>query len=66
VPYAYIDPAADEAGSGLRLADDLQQRCERQLPRYKRPVHITVVDDLPRAPTGKIRRAQVRAMAAAA
>jgi acyl-CoA synthetase (AMP-forming)/AMP-acid ligase II len=66
VPYAYIVPAADEAGSGLRLADDLQQRCERQLPRYKRPVHITVVDDLPRAPTGKIRRAQVRAMAAAA
>jgi acyl-CoA synthetase (AMP-forming)/AMP-acid ligase II len=60
VPVAYVIPAA-----GLEVdVDALRARCE-QLPRFKRPVEITVVDDLPRAPAGKIRRAEVRAMAAA-
>jgi acyl-CoA synthetase (AMP-forming)/AMP-acid ligase II len=58
VPVAYVI-AADDAEVDV---DALRARCE-QLPRFKRPVEITVVDDLPRAPAGKIRRAEVRELA---
>ncbi len=54
VPIAYV------IGSGPRLIEDLEARCRQQLSRYKLPASVLLVDDLPRAATGKIRRNEVR------
>ncbi|WP_066519197.1 class I adenylate-forming enzyme family protein [Curtobacterium ammoniigenes] len=62
VPVAYVIPHPTAADLDA-LAADLADRCVDQLARFRRPVEITVVDDLPRAPTGKIQRAKVRALA---
>ena len=58
VPVAYVIPVE---GAAIDL-DRLRARCE-ELARFRRPVEIDVVPDLPRAPAGKIRRAEVRRMA---
>jgi acyl-coenzyme A synthetase/AMP-(fatty) acid ligase len=59
VPVAYVIPARDPAtADGLQaLLDQLTARCSAQLSRYKQPQAIYVVEDLPRAATGKIQRA---------
>jgi acyl-CoA synthetase (AMP-forming)/AMP-acid ligase II len=66
VPVAYVIPAITglDTAAAERLGGDLRERCERELPRFKRPVEISVVDDVPRAPTGKVQRNRVREMAA--
>ena len=48
-----------------RLSAELAERCARSLSRYKRPVEIHIAQSLPAGPTGKIRRAEVRRIAAA-
>ncbi|TAM88936.1 MAG: O-succinylbenzoate--CoA ligase [Jatrophihabitans sp.] len=53
VPVAYV--LAARRGRD-RLVPELELLCERELSRFKRPAQFHVVDDLPRAPTGKIRR----------
>lgn len=61
-PVAYVLTAEAEPDlSGL--AADLEERCRRSLSRYKRPAQIYPARSLPAGPTGKIRRAAVRAMA---
>jgi acyl-CoA synthetase (AMP-forming)/AMP-acid ligase II len=65
VPIAYVIPQPDEPVDAAALVADLTERAERSLTRFRRPVEIVVVPDLPRAPTGKIQRARVRGMAAA-
>ena len=66
VPIAYVipQPDLDEPLDPVALVADLTARAERSLTRFRRPVEIVVVPDLPRAPTGKIQRARVRGMAA--
>lgn len=71
VPVAYVIPAdlalADPAqpeGPRSSLVVDLVARCDAELPRFKRPLDITVVDDLPRTPTGKVQRNRTREMLA--
>ena len=65
VPVAYVIPVEGESVSGdASLLDDLRSRCELGLPRFKRPVEIALVPDLPRAPTGKVQRSKVRELAA--
>jgi acyl-CoA synthetase (AMP-forming)/AMP-acid ligase II len=68
VPVAYVIPVtADLAGPEVqKLAAELRELCELELPRFKRPMEISIVDDVPRAPTGKVQRNRVREMAAAA
>jgi acyl-CoA synthetase (AMP-forming)/AMP-acid ligase II len=62
-PVAFV--VADVASAGRApLADDLQRRCARALSAFKAPVHITVAETLPAGPTGKVRRAEVRRLAA--
>jgi acyl-CoA synthetase (AMP-forming)/AMP-acid ligase II len=51
---------ADRRGDGHRLVKDLKRMCAAQLSRYKRPVDIVLIDDLPFGATGKIRRSEVR------
>ena len=59
VPVAYVIPARDPAtaDSLQALLDQLTARCAAHLSRYKQPQAIYVVEDLPRAATGKIQRA---------
>ncbi|ROQ38196.1 acyl-CoA synthetase (AMP-forming)/AMP-acid ligase II [Frondihabitans sp. PhB188] len=66
VPVAYVIPADLELPGDVRasLVADLTTRCDAELPRFKRPLEITVVDDLPRTPTGKVQRNRTRDMVA--
>jgi acyl-CoA synthetase (AMP-forming)/AMP-acid ligase II len=64
VPVAYVIPATDRGAADGDLIDDLTTRCVGKLPRFKRPTEISVVPDLPRAPTGKVQRSKVRDRAA--
>jgi acyl-CoA synthetase (AMP-forming)/AMP-acid ligase II len=63
VPVAYVIAADPNSLNADELIVDLSARCARELPRFKRPVEISIVDDVPRAPTGKVQRNRVRAMA---
>ncbi|WP_433803171.1 class I adenylate-forming enzyme family protein [Actinomycetospora sp. CA-084318] len=47
------------------LADALRARCRAELTRWKCPVDVRVLADLPRGTTGKVRRAAVRELVAA-
>jgi acyl-CoA synthetase (AMP-forming)/AMP-acid ligase II len=60
IPVAYVIPVE----GGTVDVEALHRRCEEQLARFRRPVEINLVAELPRAPAGKIRRAEVRRMAA--
>jgi acyl-CoA synthetase (AMP-forming)/AMP-acid ligase II len=67
VPVAYVIPA-EEPASADRLQDllgRLNQRCAAELSRFKVPDAIYVVQDLPRAATGKVQRHRLRAKAEA-
>jgi acyl-CoA synthetase (AMP-forming)/AMP-acid ligase II len=58
VPVAYVIPARDHATAVGRheLLATLSARCSAQLSRYKVPEAIHVVEELPRAASGKIQR----------
>ncbi|WP_181439530.1 class I adenylate-forming enzyme family protein [Curtobacterium sp. MCBD17_032] len=60
VPVAYVIAQDDVDTKGL--LDDLATLAETALTRFRRPAEISLVPDLPRAPTGKVQRARVRAM----
>jgi acyl-CoA synthetase (AMP-forming)/AMP-acid ligase II len=62
VPVAYVIPARDLATADAlqALLDQLTARCSAQLSRYKQPQAIYVVEDLPRAATGKVQRRVLR------
>jgi acyl-CoA synthetase (AMP-forming)/AMP-acid ligase II len=59
VPVAFVVPAEATDADELRAA--LIERVTAELPRHLRPVELTVTDDLPRAATGKVQRARIRA-----
>jgi acyl-CoA synthetase (AMP-forming)/AMP-acid ligase II len=63
-PVAYVLPSPGPIGPIDVLAAELLRRCERNLSRFKRPVEVVVAESLPASPTGKVKRAQVREMAA--
>ena len=63
VPVAYVIPVDSGVIDRDQLVADLLARVEQHLPRFKRPIEISVVDDVPRAPTGKVQRNRVRALA---
>lgn len=65
-PIAIILPTGDGNGSVEQLTDDLARLCEGHLSRFKRPAEILVARSLPAGPTGKVKRNQVRALAASA
>ncbi|MDQ1607452.1 MAG: oxalate---CoA ligase [Microbacteriaceae bacterium] len=67
VPVAYVIPPSVGLlqSEVVELIDALRDRCERELPRFKRPVDIRMIADLPRAATGKVQRSRVRLLAAA-
>jgi acyl-CoA synthetase (AMP-forming)/AMP-acid ligase II len=61
VPVAYVIAAPNSDTEGL--AQDLVELARTDLARFKRPDTVSIVDDLPRAPTGKVQRARVRELA---
>jgi acyl-CoA synthetase (AMP-forming)/AMP-acid ligase II len=63
-PVAYVLPATDGSPPPAVLAADLTRLCEATLSRFKRPAEVLVATSLPAGPTGKVKRNQVRAMAA--
>jgi fatty-acyl-CoA synthase len=51
------------ARAGAELtADDVRAFCDRALANYKRPRHVQFLDELPRNPTGKVLKRELRAM----
>ena len=63
-PVAIVLPYADTDSSSAQLAGDLARLCADSLSRFKRPAEILVARSLPAGPTGKVRRNQVKALAA--
>ena len=66
VPVAYVIPVDPGTTDEAEFAAELLERCAEHLVAFRRPVQVTVVDDLPRAPAGKVRRSEVRRLAAEA
>lgn len=61
VPVAYVIPVAELSPRERdALLGALYERSDAQLARSRRPIEITVVDDLPRAAAGKVQRSRVR------
>ena len=58
VPLAVIIPR-DPADPPT--AEEITEWCTERLARYKRPKHVTIVDALPRNPSGKVLKNQLRA-----
>ncbi|WP_354698979.1 hypothetical protein DSM112329_04678 [Paraconexibacter sp. AEG42_29] len=59
VAFVVLKPGAESPGE-----DELKEHVRAHLARYKVPREVRVVDVLPRTSTGKIRRAQLRALLA--
>jgi len=56
VPIAFVVLSS----SGATTADELIEHCGRQLARFKVPKQVVVVDALPRNPSGKILKRELR------
>lgn len=54
----------DSTISGPQIEEELRLFCETNLPRYKLPAWVHVVDKLPKTATGKIQRYKLRIAAA--
>lgn len=52
--------AVAEAGHAVTLQDVLDHLATKELARYKMPQHLTLVDSIPRTPTGKIKRNELK------
>ncbi|MDQ6838142.1 MAG: AMP-binding protein [Actinomycetota bacterium] len=64
-PVAFVIMAPGSGKDDVALAVALTQRCERNLSQFKRPASITVAEQLPSGPTGKIRHSELRRAVAA-
>jgi len=56
VPVAYVVPSQ----SGTTTPDDLIDHCRRQLARFKVPKAVVFIDALPRNPSGKVLKRELR------
>ena len=51
---------ADPASAGPELGEELMAYCRSRLAKYKCPVTVDFVDELPRLPTGKLLKRELR------
>jgi len=58
VPVAHVIPVRPDEHD--ELLGELRRRCEKELSRIKQPAEILLVDEFPRAPTGKVQRHRLR------
>jgi acyl-CoA synthetase (AMP-forming)/AMP-acid ligase II len=56
VAIVEVRPGAPTPGT----AEELTEFCKTRLARFKAPRRIELVDELPRLPTGKLNKAQLR------
>lgn len=63
VPVAFVELAGGSEFLTAQLREDLTAWCRSRLPRSRWPVEIIAMASVPRAPTGKVRRNQVRQLA---
>lgn len=64
-PHGLVHPDAwvvlkDSTVAGSEIEEELRHYCEVNLPRYKMPGWVHVVDHLPKTATGKIQRYKLR------
>ncbi len=59
VPVAYVVVASDSTTT----PEDLLDHCRRQLARFKVPKDVVLIDALPRNPSGKVLKRELRARA---
>jgi long-chain acyl-CoA synthetase len=59
-PMAFVVPERSAAGQVPALVAAVRAACERELGRFKWPVDVLVVERLPRTPTGKLVRRELR------
>jgi long-chain acyl-CoA synthetase len=52
--------AADPSAAGADLGEELMAYCRQRLATYKCPVTVDLVDELPRLPTGKLLKRELR------
>lgn len=64
-PVAFVITASGSGSDDAALAARLEARCQRNLSHFKRPASITVAEQLPSGPTGKIRHSELRRAVAA-
>jgi benzoate-CoA ligase family protein len=62
-PVAYVIPAAGQAPGQTVTEDELIEYCRQGLPSFKRPRKVIFTGSFPATATGKVRRAELRAMA---
>jgi acyl-CoA synthetase (AMP-forming)/AMP-acid ligase II len=58
------EPVALRPGADVTV-DELHALCAERLAKYKRPVLIEVLDELPKNPVGKLDKPALRALATA-
>ncbi|MGI8753724.1 MAG: AMP-binding protein [Acidimicrobiales bacterium] len=64
-PVAFVITASGYESDDGALAARLKARCQRNLSHFKLPASITVAEQLPSGPTGKIRHSELRRAVAA-
>ncbi|MDQ2728318.1 MAG: AMP-binding protein [Actinomycetota bacterium] len=64
-PVAFVITTSGCESDDMALAARLEARCQRNLSHFKRPASITVAEQLPSGPTGKIRHSELRRVLAA-
>jgi fatty-acyl-CoA synthase len=62
VPVAFVvlRPGATATATATATSDELLDRCRSQLAKFKVPKDITFVDELPRNPSGKVLKRELR------
>ena len=63
-PVAFIVAMRDDPCDPASLVKTVEDHCERHLGFFKRPSGIRLIDSLPRSPTGKLLRRQLRELIA--
>jgi benzoate-CoA ligase family protein len=63
-PVAYVILAPGQAAGTTVTAEELIEHCRAALPSFKRPRKVIFTDSYPTTATGKVRRVELRAMAA--
>jgi fatty-acyl-CoA synthase/long-chain acyl-CoA synthetase len=61
-PIAYVVPTAD---AGCDLASQVMAYCHQKLTRHKQPREVTVLSSLPKTPSGKVKRSELRTLQSA-
>jgi benzoate-CoA ligase family protein len=65
-PVAYVILEPGQAAGATVTEDELIEHCRTGLPSFKRPRRVLFTDSYPATATGKVRRVELRAMAATA